>query len=38
MGADDPNALAAVEFEVYGQVQGISTNYLQNVKHKCITV
>ncbi|CAH0702238.1 unnamed protein product [Spodoptera exigua] len=22
MGADDPNALAAVEFEVYGQVQG----------------
>ncbi|KAJ8721283.1 hypothetical protein PYW07_002058 [Mythimna separata] len=22
MGADDPNALAAVEFEVYGKVQG----------------
>ncbi|KAH9644118.1 hypothetical protein HF086_015448 [Spodoptera exigua] len=23
MGADDPNALAAVEFEVYGQVQDL---------------
>lgn len=22
MGAEDPNTLAAVEFEVYGQVQG----------------